>query len=123
MGNLMIPGFNPNLRRNFNHLMYADDQILVTQDSRKSACNIRFCFNICECLTGQKANSNKSAIYFPTRFNKSLLKSTYNILNFKAESFPFTYLGILISLKRLTLSHFSSMLEKIERTISFLEAF
>lgn len=61
----MIPGFNPNLRHNFNHLMYADGLILISHDSRKVARNIKLCFSIFENLTSQCANNSKSEIFFP----------------------------------------------------------
>lgn len=52
----MIPSFNHALRNNFNHLMYADNLILITQATRKSARNINLCFNIYKRLAGQCAN-------------------------------------------------------------------
>lgn len=95
--NQMIPGFNPNLRHNFNHLMYADDLILISHDSRKVARNIKLCFSIFENLTSQCANNSKSEIFFPSHFNCRLKKSICDILDFKVGSFPFIYIKILIS--------------------------
>lgn len=116
----MIPGYDSIVRHNFNHFMYADDLILIPQASRKSACNINLCFSIYEQLIGQHANSFKSEIFFPTRFNRRLKKTTSDILNFKSGMFPLTYLGFLISPNHLALSNFNTMLAKIEKTISFL---
>lgn len=95
--NQMIPGFNPNLRHNFNHLMYADGLILISHDSRKVARNIKLCFSIFENLTSQCANNSKSEIFFPSHFNCRLKKSICDILDFKVGSFPFIYIKILIS--------------------------
>ncbi|XP_039129019.1 uncharacterized protein LOC120265197 [Dioscorea cayenensis subsp. rotundata] len=114
----MIPGFNLDLNRNFNHLMYADDLILVTHATRKTARNINLCFSIYDRLTSQRANKSKSDIYFPSRFNHRLRLSICRILGFTTGSFPFTYLGISISPKRLALSNFSRMLDKTERILS-----
>lgn len=58
--NNMIPGFSCGLRQNFNHLMYADDLILVTIASRKVARFVKLCLQIYGQLTGQVANSAKS---------------------------------------------------------------
>ncbi|XP_039138794.1 uncharacterized protein LOC120276131 [Dioscorea cayenensis subsp. rotundata] len=115
----MIPGFNPDLNYNFNHLMYADDLILITHASRKTARNINLCLSMYERITGQKANKSKSELFFPSRFNCHLKKSICNILHFNSGSFPFKYLGIFVSPKRLALSNFSHMLDKTERALSF----
>lgn len=119
MANNMIPGFNSDLHRNFNHLMYADDLILITQASRKISRNIKLCLAIYGRLTGQKVNNAKFEIMFPTRFNHRLKKSISNILGYKVGSFPFNYLGILISPKKLALSYFSSLVNKIEKSFTF----
>lgn len=62
----MIPGFNSNLSNNFNHLMYADDLILITQASRKAAHSINLCLDMYSKLTSQCPNLSKSQIYLPT---------------------------------------------------------
>lgn len=98
--------------------MYANDLILITQASRKIAHNIKLYFSIYERLSWQCANNSKSKIFFLDRFNKRLGRSICNILNFKSSSFPFTYLGILISHKRMFISHFNAMVERFERVTS-----
>lgn len=62
----MIPGFYSNLNHNFNHLMYVDDLIIVTQASRNTAHNINLCLSIYSNLTSQHSNLAKSEIYFPS---------------------------------------------------------
>lgn len=115
----MIPGFMNSLHNNFNHLMYVDDIILIIEASRKSARNIKKCLNFYGLITGQRVNNAKSEIIFLTRFNKHLSNRIAKILEYKIGSFPFRYLGILISLRRLALSCFTSMVDKIEKSISF----
>lgn len=58
-----LSGFDPNLPKNFNHLMFADDLILITNASRLAARNILFCLNLYASISGQKANTLKSAIF------------------------------------------------------------
>lgn len=60
-----IPGFNSNLKHNFNHLMYADDLILITHASRSAARNIVQCLNFYYLLSGQRPNQAKSHIFSP----------------------------------------------------------
>lgn len=118
MQNQMIPGFNPLLRNNFNHLIYADNLILITQATRKFARNINLCFSIYERLTGQLSNKSKSSIYFPSSFNCRLKNNICSILGFNSATFPLTYLGMTISPKRLAISNFTSLLAKVENTLS-----
>lgn len=109
----MIPGFNPNLRYNFNHLMYVNDLILVSRASRITARNINLCLSIYGNLTGHTPNRSKSAVYFPSWFNKRVANSICSIHAFHPASFPITYLGVLVSPKRLALAVFNSMIDKI----------
>lgn len=55
-----ILGFNPSLKYNFNHIMYADDLILITLASRRATHNINLCLSIYSNLTGQRPNLSKS---------------------------------------------------------------
>lgn len=114
----MIPGFNQNLNHNFNHLMYADDLILITRANRNTARNIKLCLNIYRKLTGQFPNSSKSAIYFPSWFNLRVFASICSILAFPSANFPITYLGILVSPKRLAIVVFNDMIAKIRNICS-----
>lgn len=119
----MIPGFDSSLNYNFNHFMYADDLIIVTQASQKSAHNIKLCFSIYEKLTSKRANNNKSEIYFPVHFNNRINKSICCVLNFKDGFYSFTYLGVSIFHKKLAISHFSLMVDKIKKKGFELESF
>lgn len=88
----MIPGFHNNLPRNFNHLMYADDLILITHASRSATRNVNFCLSIYGNLTGQCPSYSKSQIFSPSWFNKKISNRICSILNLKPASFPFKYL-------------------------------
>ena len=102
----MIPGFDKNLHYNFNHLMYADDLILISHATRRIARNIKFCLAIYAAMTGQYFNSSKSAIYFPEWFNRRVALSIKNILEMEIGHFPFKYLGVIISHKKLARTQF-----------------
>lgn len=92
--------------------MYADDLILVTHASRKAASYINLYLAIYSSLTGQRPNLTKSQIFFPTQCNKHVSSSIYSILNLTPASFPFKYLGILISPNRIAASAFKHMVDK-----------
>lgn len=106
------------LNHNFNHLLYADDLILVNSASRKSARNIGLCLNIYAHISGQFPNQNKSDVYIPYWFNNRVSSRICNILNFKLGNTPFTYLGVLISPKKLAISHFEFMISCINVAIA-----
>ncbi|XP_039146767.1 uncharacterized protein LOC120284004 [Dioscorea cayenensis subsp. rotundata] len=112
----MIPGFDARLSYNFNHLMYADDLVIVTRASRFAARNIKLCLDFYASLTGQKANASKSSIYLPSWFNSRVARSIKDILCFPIASFPLLYLGVLISPSKLNVSHFKPLVDRINRT-------
>ncbi|XP_039123400.1 uncharacterized protein LOC120260021 [Dioscorea cayenensis subsp. rotundata] len=113
----LLSSFDPNLPRNINHLMFADDLILVTKASRRSARNMLFCLNLYASISGQHPNLLKSAIYFPSWFNKRVSKSIASILGMKLGNFPFTYLGAPMSPSRLPARHFRPL---IDNTVSVI---
>lgn len=97
--------------------MFVDDLILVTKASHKTARNRLMCLNIYQTLTNQKPNLNKSAIYFPSSSYKKLSNYISHILGMNLGSFPFTYLGIPISLKRLLISQLNALTSKVQNSI------
>lgn len=62
----LVPGFNKNLPRDFNHFIFVDDLILVTKASRKTARNCLLYLDLYHSLTGQKPSLQKSAIFLPS---------------------------------------------------------
>lgn len=113
----LVPGFSPDVKCNLKHLMYADDLILITTATRKYARNIKLWLNLYTSLTAQTLNLSKSNLYLPHWFNRRVVKSIETILNIKMGTYPFTYLGILITYKRLAISCFNLMIDKINKTI------
>lgn len=69
-------------------------------------------------MIGQNPNIIKSKIFFPDWFNLRVANSICHILNFKRSDFPFTYLGVLVSPKKLAISHFDNMIKKINKAAS-----
>lgn len=103
----LVLGFSSDVRCNFNHLMYAYDLILITTATRKSARNIKLCLDLYASLTGQTTNLLKSNLYLPYWFNKKIAKSIATILTINLGNYPFTYLGILITYKKLAVLVFN----------------
>lgn len=113
----LVLGFYNSLPRNFNHLMFTDDLILIIKTSRKATRNSLFCFNLYHNLTGQKSNPKKSQFYLPSWANKSIAKSISRILGFSQGNFPLIYLGVPISPKCLPAAQFTSITNKVSRSI------
>lgn len=114
----MVPSFDYGLSYNYNHHMYTDDLILVSNATRKAARNFNLYLTIYARLTGQRINYAKSEVLFPDWFNKKLSKSIRDILKIRIGVFPFTYLGNLISLDKLAMFFFQNMVSKASSTIS-----
>lgn len=83
----MILGFELRLSLNFNHLIYADDLLLVTKCNRKVAWNYNLCISIYSRLTNQQPNFTKLVVYFLSWLNKKVCKKISSILNFKINNF------------------------------------
>lgn len=113
-----LSGFDSNLPRNINHLMFADDLILISRASRQSARNLLFCLNLYASISGQVPNLLKSAIFLPSWFNKRVSKSISSILGIKLGNFSFTYLGAPISPNRLPARHFRPLIDNTISTIN-----
>lgn len=97
--------------------MFANDLILIIKATRKNARNCLRCLNVYENLSGQKPNFLKYAIYVPSWYDKKLAKSISKILGISLESFPFTYLGIPISSKKLQIIQLQHIPTRVRNTI------
>lgn len=63
-----ISGFNSNLHFNFSHLMYADNLILISITSRKTAQYIKLGFSIYKNLIGQGSNNVNCSLFVILNF-------------------------------------------------------
>lgn len=97
--------------------MFADDLILITKASRKTARNCLLCLDLYHNLTGQKPNPRKSRFYLPSQANQTIAKSISRILGFFQGNFPFIYIGCSISPKRLPAAQFNSITNKVHKVI------
>ncbi|XP_028549533.1 uncharacterized protein LOC110108341 [Dendrobium catenatum] len=94
-----------------NHLMYADDLLVLGESSRENATHMNNCLQLFASLSGLQINTNKSAIIFSHHDSENQnICQELGILNVNLH---LTYLGIPISPKRLKVSHFQPLLSKI----------
>ena len=99
----MFPDFDTKLTNNFNHLMYAENLILISKASKPVAKNIKLCVSIYFKFISKNPNNSKSVIYFPKWLNKRLTRSISNTLDFNIGTFLSIYLSITIFLGKLPL--------------------
>lgn len=100
----------------FNHLIYADDLILVTSASRRASRTINLCLARYSYLTGQRPDLNKFQIFPPHWCNKFIQNKICSILNLCSAVYPFKYLGILISPRKTAATAFRLLVDKIRHT-------
>lgn len=114
----LVLGFDHRLSKNFNHLMLADNLILVTMASTSAAQNCTLCLDIYHKITGHKPNLDKSALFLPSWCNKKIAKALSILMGIKLDKLPFTYLGVLISPSRLSINNFNFWLNRVEAAIN-----
>ena len=87
--NNMIPGIDIRLNNNFNHLMFADDLIIITRASRSVAKYCKLYLDIYRKLTSQSPNFCKSTIHLPTWRHRRIISAIKNSLGMEIRFFPF----------------------------------
>ncbi|PKU86553.1 Putative ribonuclease H protein [Dendrobium catenatum] len=94
-----------------NHLMYADDLLVMGESSTENAKNLKTCLEKFASCSGLLINSSKSAIIFS--HNDPCNQIICEELGIHNINLYLTYLGIPISPKRLKVTHFQPLLSKI----------
>ncbi|WOL07447.1 hypothetical protein Cni_G16188 [Canna indica] len=77
--------------------MFANDIILIIKANRKSITSVKYIFAKYELFTGQRVNFSKSKIFFPKHLSSS---ARLNICSSLGMTFPFKYLGVMLSPRR-----------------------
>lgn len=97
--------------------MYADDVLLVFKATNKGFKSVRKILDAYKNLIGQAINYNKSEIFFPKYATPFIKNTMCNALNMKHGSFPFKYLGSIISPRRAPSSAFNYIMDIIQSRI------
>ncbi|XP_071674399.1 uncharacterized protein [Lolium perenne] len=92
-----------------SHLQYADDTLILIQGSDEDIANLKFLLMCFEDMSGLKINYHKSEVFvMGQRFEERM--DIANKLNCKLGTFPFIYLGLPISDRKLTLEQWLFLL-------------
>lgn len=96
----------------FSHALYADDLIVSLRANSKSINSINRILAMFSRLTGLNINKAKSAIYFSSSASLAFKHTVCSNLDISSGSFPFKYLGAIISDKRVRVKDQLHLIEK-----------
>jgi hypothetical protein len=89
-----IQGLVPHLiKGGLTHLQYADNTVLMIQDSEESILNLKLLLYCFENMSGMKINYYKSEVYVIGRDSQRMMEVA-DKLNCKLVVFPMIYLGV-----------------------------
>lgn len=107
-------GFHPRCKNiSLTHLCFADDLMVFSDGSKRSIEGILKVFEDFEKFSGLKINLEKSTLYMAGSFHEDILD-----FPFEKGTLPVRYLGLPLLTKRMTVSDFLPLVEKIRTRIS-----
>jgi hypothetical protein len=95
-----------------SHLQYADDTLIMIQNSDEDIANLKFLLMCFEEMSGLKINYHKSEAIVMGQSSRDQ-KQVANKLNCKLGAFPFIYLGLPISDRKLSLEQWLFLVRKL----------
>jgi hypothetical protein len=105
----VVPHFMPG---GITHLQYADDTLFLIQYDEQQLINLKFLLLCFEEMSGLKINYLKSEVIVMNQ-PREVQKRVADILNCKLGTFPFTYLGMPISDRNLTIEQWLFLVLKL----------
>lgn len=113
VGNQPTFGFHPRCEQlAITHLCFADDLMLFCKGDANSVCLLMRGLEAFTLTSGLAANRNKSAVYFGN-VKEQVHTRIIEMSGFSEGKFPFRYLGVPISLKRISASDCEILVDKI----------
>lgn len=110
--------FHPRCRKvGLTHICFADDLLLFTKGNTASIQLVRLILDKFAAVSGLKANPAKSCIYFggvQQEEKMNILQST----GMTEGQFPFRYLGVLLSSKKLNISQYQPLIQTILQRVN-----
>lgn len=98
------------------HLMFADDLLLLSRGDETSLNLIYQAFQKFSHASGLEANLSKSTVYFGGLKDHEM-KELQQVLPIPEGALPFTYLGVPLSAKKLTINECKPLVEKVTMKI------
>jgi hypothetical protein len=95
-----------------SHLQYADDTMILVQNSPECLINLKFILLCFEFLSGMKINFHKSEVIVMGADADEQARVA-RLLNCKQGKFPFTYLGFTMSDHKLSIADMESLVAAV----------
>ncbi|XP_070054488.1 uncharacterized protein [Nicotiana tomentosiformis] len=110
--------FHPKCKKlGITHLSFADDLLLFVRGDNQSVALLHKCFDQFSIASGLKANLNKSLVYFG-RVDTTEHALILHQLGYVKGDLPFRYLGVPLTTKKMTVSQWKPLIDKIVAKIS-----
>ncbi|XP_011621700.1 uncharacterized protein LOC105420276 [Amborella trichopoda] len=100
-----------------SHIQYADDTLIFFDAESAQVSNIARFLEICDVTLGLKVNFHKSSLV-GINVEADMISELAILLGCKVGSFPITYLGLLISYSRLTITIWDIVLKRVQRKLA-----
>ncbi|XP_074313968.1 uncharacterized protein LOC141649171 [Silene latifolia] len=114
--------FHPLCQRiKLNHLCFADDLVMFCKGERKSIELMLNAFNYFSKASGLTMNKGKSNFYC-NGVDAQLIDEVVNLTGMKKGTVSFKYLGVNVSLKRLSVQDYTCLVDKVVDMIRGLRA-
>ncbi|KAJ0811025.1 putative RNA-directed DNA polymerase [Helianthus annuus] len=107
----------PNNGLILSHLFFADDSIFMGEWDEGNLKNLRRVLRIFYMMSGLKVNHNKSFLY-GIGSSEEVIGNMASVLNCKAGSIPFTYLGLRVGANMNRLVNWKEVLDKFNKRLS-----
>ena len=112
-----LEGVVPHLVENgITHLQYADDTVIFVRNNQPTLRNLKFILYCYESMSGMKINYEKSEVFVVGGGSQTSAKVA-QAFNSKMGVFLMKYLGIPVSIDRLSKAELSDSVVEVERRL------
>ena len=101
----------------FNHLLFADDSLVLIKATRESAKSLQNILQLYEVCSGQTINYDKSSVMFSANTRAADRKSVLDELHIRVEAMTEKYLGLPVHVGRSRKATFAYLKDRIWKRI------
>jgi retron-type reverse transcriptase len=103
-------------------IQYADDTLIILKADAKQMVYLKALLNTFAQSTGLKVNYHKSNM-IPINMDSERLNHFAATINCKTGTFPFTYLGLPLSITKPAMEHFIPMIQRVQHRLGGISDF